>query len=68
LVILAIPNSVSGQMGSPSCSEVLPLERAVAEGLRAAWPEVGETGDVLLGSKSGCLVKIDCGHCISPFG
>jgi hypothetical protein len=30
LVILAIPNSVSGQTGSLSCSEVLPMETSSA--------------------------------------
>ena len=38
------------------------LVGAVAKKLRAARPEVGEPGDVLLGSQGGCLVKVDRGH------
>src|SRR6267143_4493542 len=35
---------------------------AVAKELRAARPEVGEPGDVLLGRRAGCLVQVDRGH------
>jgi hypothetical protein len=38
------------------------LVGAVAKELRAARPEVGEPGDVLLGRQCGCSVKVDCGH------
>jgi hypothetical protein len=34
----------------------------VAEEFPAAGPEVGEPGDVLLGSQAGCLMEMDCGH------
>src|SRR5215831_5138855 len=42
---------------------------AVAKELRAARPEVGEPGDVLLGCRGGCLVEVDSSwrHCRSPF-
>src|SRR5882757_10676293 len=39
---------------------------AVAKELRAAWPEVGKPGDVLLGRRGGCLVEVDCGHVRAP--
>jgi hypothetical protein len=35
---------------------------AVAEKLRAAGPEVGEPGNLLLGRQGGCLVQVDRGH------
>jgi hypothetical protein len=35
---------------------------AVAKELRAAWPEVGEAGDELLGRGGSRLVKVDRGH------
>jgi len=38
---------------------------AVAKELRAARPEVGEPGDVLLGRRGGCLVQMDRGHVCS---
>jgi hypothetical protein len=45
------------------------LVGAVAKELRAARPEVGEPGDVLLGCQGGCLVEVDFSlrHCRSPF-
>ena len=41
---------------------------AVAKKLRAARPEVGESGDVLLGRRGGCLVEVDRGHACSFLG
>lgn len=41
------------------------LVGAVAKDLRAARPEVGEPGDVLLGGRGGCLVEVDRGHACS---
>src|ERR1700721_2452792 len=41
------------------------LVSAVAKELRAAWPEIGEPGDVLIGRRGGCLVQVDCGHAFS---
>jgi hypothetical protein len=41
------------------------LVGAVAKELRAARPEVGEPGDVLLGRQGGCLVEVDRGHACS---
>src|SRR5690348_13467347 len=41
---------------------------AVAKKLRAARPEVGESGDVLLGRRGGCLVEVDHGHACSFHG
>src|SRR2546427_528612 len=41
------------------------LVGAVAKKLRAARPEVGEPGDVLLGRRGGCLVQVDRGHAFS---
>src|SRR5258707_7559769 len=41
---------------------------AVAKELRAARPEVGEPGDVLLGRRGGCLVEVDRGHACSLLG
>ena len=38
------------------------LVGAVAKELRAARPEVGEPGDVLLGRQGGCLVQVDHRH------
>jgi hypothetical protein len=38
------------------------LVSAVAEKLRAAGPEVGEPGNVLLRRQGCCLVQLDCGH------
>src|SRR4029077_16109838 len=38
------------------------LVGAVAKKLRAARPEVGEPGYVLLGRRGGCLVQVDRGH------
>src|SRR5260221_14761874 len=38
---------------------------AVAKKLRAARPEVGEPGDVLLGRRGSCLVQVDRGHAFS---
>jgi len=35
------------------------LVGAVAEELRAARAEVGESGDVLRGRQSGCLMEVD---------
>jgi AcrR family transcriptional regulator len=35
---------------------------AVAEQLRATWPEVGEAGDVLLGRRGGGLVEVERGR------
>ena len=43
------------------------LVGAVAKELRAAWPEVGKPGDVLLGRQGGCLVEVDRGHVCSFF-
>jgi hypothetical protein len=40
---------------------------AVAEELRAAKPEVGEPGDVLLGRRGGCPMEVDRGHASSLF-
>ena len=40
---------------------------AVAKELRAARPKLGESGDVLLGRRSGCLVEVDRGHACSLF-
>ena len=47
---------------------LLVLVRAVAKELRTAGPEVGESGDVLLGRQSCCLVEVDffLFHCFSP--
>jgi hypothetical protein len=39
---------------------------AIAKELRAAGPEVGEPGDVLLGREEGALVKMEGGHGFSP--
>src|SRR4029079_8210658 len=38
---------------------------AVAKKLRAAGPEVGEPGDVLLRRRGSCLVQVDRGHAFS---
>jgi hypothetical protein len=38
------------------------LVSAIAKKLRAAWPEVGEAGDVLFGRQGSCLVETDRGH------
>jgi len=40
------------------------LVGAVAEEFRAARTEVGEPRDVLLGRQGGCLVEVNCGHCV----
>jgi len=42
---------------------------AVAKELRAARPEVGESGDVLLGRRGGCLVvEVDRENACSLLG
>jgi hypothetical protein len=41
------------------------LVGAVAKKLRAARPEVGEPGDVLLGRRGSCLVQVDRGPAFS---
>jgi len=49
------------------------LVGVVAKELRAAWSEVSEPGNELLGCQRGCLVEMDFGrlvddaHCGSPF-
>jgi hypothetical protein len=42
------------------------LVGAVAKELRAARPEIGEPGDVLLGGRGGCLMEADGGNVRSP--
>jgi hypothetical protein len=44
------------------------LVGAVSKELRAARPEVGEPGDVLLGRQGGGLVEVDRGHAFSLLG
>jgi hypothetical protein len=39
---------------------------AVAKELRAARPEIGESGDVLLGRRCGRAMKVDGGHVQFP--
>src|SRR5262245_43490190 len=41
------------------------VDVGVAKELRAAWTEVSEPGDVLLGRQSGCLMKAQRGHACS---
>jgi hypothetical protein len=46
------------------CAKLICL-RIFLRTVRAARPEVGESGDVLLGGQGGCLVEVDRGHACS---
>src|SRR3954447_9448905 len=66
VVAQALPHA-AGALGdvSPVATPVVHLEvlvGAVAEQLRAAGPEVGESGNELLGRRGRRLVKVNGGH------
>jgi TetR/AcrR family transcriptional repressor of nem operon len=66
IVVQALPDAARTLryvgLGTPLLMNFQVLVGTVAEELRAAGPEVGEAGNVLLGRQAGCLVKMDGGH------
>ena len=69
VVVQAFPDAARAfrhvGVGGAAVMHLKVIVGAVAKKLRAARPEVGEPGDVLLGRRGSCLVQVDRGHAFS---